>query len=453
MQTEVRPRQATPAPGVVEALPPKRPGQWIAAVRAALVRWSAPLRELAKRLGPVGDELRPGLRVAGQWLGTISGLGWTLLGAAVAFTYLGARFGWRELSYTAAVLFVIVLGSVLFAIGRTRLTVEFDVAPQRIVVGEAAAVRFSVRNEAAVPLLPLGLEFAVGSSQAAFTLPPLAPGGAFEDVAVVPGTRRSVVPIGPVTTQRGDPFGVVRREVTWTDAIELFVHPATVPLEPLGAGLLRDLEGRTTQDISMSDLAFHTLRDYVPGDDRRYIHWRSTAKFSGLGEGERFLVRQFLDTRRSHIAVVTDVSADSYRTAEEFETAISVAASIAVRALTDEMDLTVICGEHAAVQPAIFQALDTFSRAELSDWRLAPATGRLNHLAPDASVVVLVTGPNCGFTQFQQARAYLPREVATLAISVTEGGRISLREGFGLSMVTIPGLSDLPAVLAGGQLV
>lgn len=446
MQTEVR-------PGVVEAPPPKRSGRRFAAVRDTVVTWAAPLRELAKRLSPLGDELRPGLAIAGQWLGTISGLGWTLLGAAAAFTYLGARFGWRELSYTAAVLFVIVLGSVLFAIGRTRLTVEFDVAPQRIVVGEAAAVRFSVRNDAAVPLLPLGLEFAVGSSQAAFTLPALAPGGEFEDVAIVPGTRRSVVPIGPVTTQRGDPFGVVRREVTWTDAIELFVHPTTVPLEPLGAGLLRDLEGRTTQDISMSDLAFHTLRDYVPGDDRRYIHWRSTAKFSGLGEGERFLVRQFLDTRRSHIAVVTDVSAESYSTPEEFETAISVAASIAVRALTDDMDLTVICGEHAAVQPAIFQALDTFSRAELADWQLAPATGRLNHLAPDASVVVLVTGPNCGFTQFQQARAYLPREVSTLAISVTEGGRISLREGFGLSMVTIPSLSDLPAVLAGGQLV
>lgn len=446
MQTEVR-------PGVVEAPPPKRSGRRIATARATVAAWVAPLRDLAKRLSPLGEELRPGLAIAGQWLGTISGLGWTLLGAAVAFTYLGARFGWRELSYTAAVLFMIVLGSALFAIGRTRLTVQFDVAPQRIVVGEAAAVRFSVRNDAAVPLLPLGLEFAVGSSHAAFTLPALAPGGEFEDVAIVPGTRRSVVPIGPVTTQRGDPFGVVRREVTWTEAIELFVHPTTVPLEPLGAGLLRDLEGRTTQDISMSDLAFHTLRDYVPGDDRRYIHWRSTAKFSGLGEGERFMVRQFLDTRRSHIAVVTDVSADSYSNPEEFETAISVAASIAVRALTDDMDLTVICGEHAAVQPAIFQALDTFSRAELADWQLAPATGRLNHLAPDASVVVLVTGSNCGFTQFQQARAYLPREVSTLAISVTEGGRISLREGFGLSMVTIPSLSDLPAVLAGGQLV
>ena len=50
----------------------------------------------------------------------------------------------------------------------------------------------------------------------------------------------------------------------------------------------------------MSDLAFHALREYQPGDDRRYVHWRSSAKHG------RLLVRQFLDTRRSHLAVVVD---------------------------------------------------------------------------------------------------------------------------------------------------
>lgn len=451
MDTTIRRPQATPPPpAVAPSSPPRRPRVGISGV-------TAQIRGLARHgwvaLEPVREAARPVLSVAKEWVGIVSGLGWLLVAAAVVFTYLGARFGWREFSYAAAVMFAIVIGSAAFAIGRTRLRVEFDVAPQRIEVGEAAAVRFSVRNEATMPLLPIGLEFAVGDSQASFTLPTLAPNAGFEDVAVIPGVRRSVVTLGPVTTQRGDPFGVIRREVVWTDPIELFVHPKTVPLEPLGAGLLRDLEGRTTQDISMSDLAFHTLRDYVPGDDRRYIHWRSTAKFSGIGDGERFLVRQFLDTRRSHIAVVTDVSADSYRSPEEFELAISVGASIAVRALTDEMDLTVICGEHAAVQPVIFQALDTYSRAELGDWRLAPATGRLNHLAPDASVVILITGPNCGFEQFQQARAFLPREVATLAITVADGGEISLREAVGLTVLSIGGLADLPQAMAGGQLV
>jgi uncharacterized protein (DUF58 family) len=425
----------------------------LAGVRGLVEDALTPVRRLWFATTPIREALRPYLRKVGDALMVLSGLGWTLLAAAIVFGVLGARFGWREFSYIAAVFFFIVAGAAVFAVGRTRLEVDFEVAPQRIVVGDAAAVRFAVRNIGSLPLLPLGLEFPVGQSLAGFTLPPLAPGGTFEDVAVVPGARRGVIQLGPVSTQRGDPFGVVRREVTWTEPTELFIHPQTAPLDPLGAGLLRDLEGRTTQDISMSDLAFHTLRDYVPGDDRRYIHWRSSAKHSGLSGGEKFLVRQFLDTRRSHIAVVTDVLQASYGNAEEFELALSVGASIAVRALADEMDLTLICGEHAAVQPPPHLALDTYSRAEHDDWALAAAAGQLNHLAPDASVVILITGPNCDFAEFQRARAFLPREVATLALRVTSGGSISLQETVGLTVVGIGQLSDLPRVMAGGQLV
>ena len=421
--------------------------------------WSRMSTATVRFVQQVQEGVRPLLAAAAPYdarvrsaLAVVSGLGWTLLAGAVLFTVLGARLGWRELSYLAAALFLLVGIAALFAIGRTRLSVDFEVAPQRVVVGDSTAARFRVRNDSKLPVLPLGLEFPVGESVARFTLPPLTPGSTFEDLVVIPTQRRSVISLGPVTTQRGDPFGVVRREVTWTEASELFVHPLTVPLEPLGAGLLRDLEGRMTNDISMSDLAFHTLRDYVPGDDRRYIHWRSTAKVSGTGNGDRFLVRQFLDTRRSHVAVVTDVAAESYRSPDEFELALSVGASIAVRALADEMDLTLICGEHAAVQPPPHLALDTYSRAELDGWTLAAATGRLNQLAPDASVVVLVTGPLCAFAEFQRARAFLPREVSTLAIRVEDGGRVTLQETAGLNVVGLGRLRDLPRVMAGGQL-
>ena len=128
---------------------------------------------------------------------------------------------------------------------------------------------------------------------------------------------------------RGDPLGLVRRTVRWTDVTELFVHPRTVSLESLGAGLLRDLEGETTQDLSMSDLAFHALREYQPGDDRRYIHWRSSAKAG------RLLVRQFLDTRRSHLSVVVDTDPELVRRrrGRRRDRRSRVAASLALRAV------------------------------------------------------------------------------------------------------------------------
>ena len=113
---------------------------------------------------------------------------------------------------------------------------------------------------------------------------------------MVPTDRRSVIPVGPPSAVRSDPLGLVRRDVveqtTWSCSCTRRSSPGLAR-----PGLERDLEGQTTNDLSTSDVAFHTLRDYVPGDDRRHVHWRSTAKAG------RLMVRQFVDTRRSHLAV------------------------------------------------------------------------------------------------------------------------------------------------------
>ena len=83
----------------------------------------------------------------------------------------------------------------------------------------------------------------------------------------------------------------------------------------------------------MSDLAFHALREYVPGDDLRRVHWRSSAKADTL------LVRQYHESRSMHAAVVVDDDPRSYASADELETAISVGASLAIRAMTDGFDV------------------------------------------------------------------------------------------------------------------
>jgi uncharacterized protein (DUF58 family) len=386
-----------------------------------------------------------------DWFGVVSPLGWTLaVGTGLAW-FLAVRFGWLEFGYVAAAFCIVLALSALFTIGRLRLTVSMVVDPLRVRVGESAAAQLQVTNTGAAPLLPIGIEMPVGAAVARYTSPILKPGGTYEELALIPTQRRGVVVLGPVTTQRGDPFGVFRREVGWTEQVEIFVHPRTVPLEPLGSGLLRDLEGQTTNEVSMSDLAFHTLREYSPGDDRRYIHWRSSAKASAASGAGTFMIRQFLDTRRSHVAVVVDVNPDSYRTPDEFEDAISAGASIAVRAITDEMDLSIICGEHAVVEPSPHTALDTFSRAELSGLSLADASGMLTRLAPDASVVLLITGALTDFRELQHARATLAPEVHTIGLRVDDGGTVSLRQVPGLMVLGIGGLSDLPRVLSGGN--
>ena len=429
----------------------------VAAATRRLAERTAPLRtRLAGRVArvreagaPYLEAARPAWAVVRAVLAAVSALGWTVLALAVLAWLAAALWGWGEFALLAAVLLAAFAIACLFTIGRMNLAVELDADPLRVTVGESAAARVRVTNLARTPVLPIGLEFPVGEAVGRFTLPALNAGASHDEVVVIPTQKRGVIALGPVITQRGDPFGLVRREVTWTERLELFVHPRRVPLEPLGSGLLRDLEGHTTNDTSMSDLAFHTLREYSPGDDRRYIHWRSSAKVSAASGQGTFLVKQFLDTRRSHIAVVVDADPEAYADPAEFELAISVGASVAVRALADELDLTIVCGEQAAQKPHPALALDTFSRADWTPEALAPATGRLSRLAPDASVAILVSGTHAGFGTFARARAHLPPEVHTFAVTVQRGRPMALRQTAGISVLTLGALSDLPRLLAG----
>lgn len=101
----------------------------------------------------------------------------------------------------------------------------------------------------------------------------------------------------------------------------------------------------------MTDLAFHTLREYAPAMIVATSTGRSSAKLAGRPTGSPFLVRQFLDTRRSHIAVIVDCDRMAYAAADDFELAVSASTSVAVRAVRDQMDLSVAAGRFAVVDP------------------------------------------------------------------------------------------------------
>ena len=314
----------------------------------------------------------------------------------------------------------------------------------RVTVGEPATGRISVTNESRRGMLPLLVELPVGITAARFTLPPLGSGKAHEELFVVPTERRGVIAVGPASTVQGDPLGIVRRTLRWTDVTELFVHPRTTSLDSLGAGLLRDLAGETTQEMSMSDLAFHALREYQPGDDRRYIHWRSSAKAG------RLLVRQFLDTRRSHLTVLVDADPDKYAGGEEdAETAISVAASVGKRAHMDEQDFTIVCRDSSASRTSAPLAMDALARVELGRSDLYAMAGEGLSLAPDTSMAVLVTGSVTPFIQVQRALGRFESEVLRVALTIDRDQQVGVKNVGGITLMNIHALGDLRPVLMG----
>ena len=400
---------------------------------------------LAVRTEGLRAATRPAWKPVTRFLSWVSPLGWAVLALGVLGWVVGAAFDWNEWLMIGAAAIALVVCCVLLAVGRTQVRIDTEVEPRRVTVGEPATGRISVTNDSKRGMLPLLVELPVGQSAARFTLPPLGSGRAHEELFVVPTQRRGVIPVGPATTVQGDPLGLVRRTLRWSDVTELFVHPRTISIEPLGAGLLRDLEGETTQEMSMSDLAFHALREYQPGDDRRYIHWRSSAKAG------RLLVRQFLDTRRSHLAMVVDTDPGSYTGGEEdVETAISIAASLAVRAHLDEQDFTVVCNDARASRTTASLALDELARVELAGTDLYADCGDALGLAPDTSMAFLVTGTRKPFIQVQRALGQFENEVVKVVLTVDPTERVGVKNVAGLTLANVATLTDLRAVLLGG---
>lgn len=380
----------------------------------------------------------------------VSPLGWGVLALAAAAWLAGWLLGWVELLIVAAGCLIVLAVCALLTVGSTRLRVRIELHPRRVVAGNPAAGRLLVSNAARARLLPVLLELPIGVSRAQFPLRRLRMAEVQEEIFSLATTHRGVVAVGPATTVRGDPFGLLRRTLAWSEAVELMVHPVTVAVDSLGAGVLRDLEGQTTNDTSTSDLAFHTLREYAPGDDRRYIHWRSSAKASAVGGGSQLLVRQFLDTRRSHLSALVDGRLKAYLDEVDFETAISVAASVVRQAYADDVDATVIAAQSVAHGVTLPLALDAFSRAELNAGAsIGAQASQAALLAPDTTVALLVTGAHTEFPELRHAAMHFAPEVNVVAIRVDPTRPAGITGLANLVVLSLPQLSGLRALLVG----
>lgn len=378
------------------------------------------------------------------WGLAVGGLGILLLVAGALAWWAGSRWGWDELRVVAVAFAAVLVTAVLFLVGRSPYEVTLDLAHRRVVVGERAVGRVEVANTSSRATLPAEVELPVGGATATFALPRLAGGTTHEDLFIVPTRRRAVVQVGPVRSVRADPLGVARREVRWTEPVELFVHPRTVALIGTSAGFFKDLEGRVTKDLSPSDVAFHALREYVVGDDRRHVHWKSTARTGQL------MVRQYEETRRSHLAVALSTQLGDYgRDPDEFELAVSVAGSLGLHAFREERDLTVMTQGGPLQTRTAGRMLDDLTRVQPSARSADVVTlaAALAASAPAASIAAIVVGSQTSATQLRAASVRLPVEVRVVALRCELGAELSRRAIADLTVLTIGDLDDLPAAM------
>ena len=376
-------------------------------------------------------------------LGVVSPLGWTVTGAGALLAAAGAAWGWQESSAAGLLAAVLLVLSVAFVLGRSSYAVTLDLARTRVAVGDSAVGSIEVVSTAPRPVLPARLELPVGAVTAVFHLPRMRPHVPHEDLFTIPTHRRAVIVVGPVRSVRADPLSLLRRQVTWTEPQDLYVHPRTVALGTSAAGFIRDLEGMPTNELATSDVSFHALREYIPGDDRRHIHWKTTARTGTL------MVRQFEETRRAHLAVCLSANLEEYAGEEDFELAVSVAGSIGRQALAEQRELSALTQRGPLRTESARHFLDDLTRLVGAPMRpgTVEAARMTADAVPNASVVFLVVGANVTPTQLRAAAAAIPAGIRTLAVRCQAGAAPARATIADLAVLTVGALDDLGPVL------
>jgi uncharacterized protein (DUF58 family) len=146
-------------------------------------------------------------------------------------------------------------------------------------------------------------------------------------------TRRGSYRLGPLRLRTGDPFGLFSSEMVVGSPTSVVVFPEVVPL-PHWRLPPSPMDGNTPvkKRYEAASPLVSTVRPYVHGDAINRVHWLSSARHGELHVKE-FDLEQAADLwllldldRRVHAGVGPDASV---------ETAVTVAASIALRTLAD----------------------------------------------------------------------------------------------------------------------
>ncbi|CAN5288860.1 DUF58 domain-containing protein [soil metagenome] len=383
-------------------------------------------------------------RYTGPVVGAVSLLGWLVLAGAVVSFLLSAILGWLEFTFLGSTLLGGFLIAALFAIGRATYRVTIELNPRRVVAGDRALGRMLVTNSGRKPLTPTRMELPVGTGVAEFSIPRLAPDAENEELFAMPTHRRALILAGPAISVRGDQLGLVRRTVSWTEQVELFVHPKTTRLLATAPGLVRDLEGQSSAVITNSDLAFHALRQYEPGDDIRNVHWRTSARTGQL------MVRQYTETRRSQLLLVQSAETTHYASEEEFELAISVLASIGCQVIREKTNLDVVWEGAIIRNRSVTALLDDTCRIQPTDAAF-PALRDFVRFSTRSlaipSLVVLVVGSQVETREIRSVTTLYGTDTVVIVVRVAEGQDSGLAKIGSTTVVTVGRLADLPALL------
>ena len=136
---------------------------------------------------------------------------------------------------------------------------------------------------------------------------------------------------GPLACSSAFPLGLIRRQRKDWRTQELIVYPRLGRLGPLWRAWQEQRAATGAKSDFRRGLVegdFHGLREWRSGDNRRWIHWRTSARRGAL------VVRQFEQHRSDDVHVLVDLWQPPRATAAQRE-AVELAVSLAATIVTD----------------------------------------------------------------------------------------------------------------------
>jgi len=318
------------------------------------------------------------------------------LGAAVV-AVLAGMLGWwwryEELVVLAGGLTAAVVVATWSARVGGSARIIRRVATPRVARGDDLRMSYRVSNRGRRRTATATIADRCDDAVVRTAVPVVTADGEIDLPAHIPTRRRGVHQLGPWTLERRDPFGLALGRRTSDATSTILVHPRVHPLSgPQGSMHAAEADSAVRRVASDPLSGFVSLREYVPGDDPRLIHWPTTARLGTL------MLREHVEIRRPEFTVVVD-ACDAVATADDFEEVVDVAASIAVHAIRSGIDVTVrtTAPDHRGTRHPIDHEPEVLDRLTPVGQVAAGVAIPLSELFAgglDHTSIVMVTGPH-----------------------------------------------------------
>jgi uncharacterized protein (DUF58 family) len=266
--------------------------------------------------------------------------GWIYFGAVAVVVFAAINTS-NNLLYIilSALLAVLILSGFLSALNFTSIGTAIRI-PSRCYAGEPFPITVQVRNEKTVfPTFAISFEPSKDSPFrfSSFYVPMIR---GLEDVsqtehAMLP--RRGRFRLHQVKGSSRFPFGFFLKNRNYPVEAECICYPEIVPQDEMDiAGM--DLQGSNERFERGLGHDLYMIRDYVPSDSARHVHWKASAKTSTLK------TREYAAEEARTITLAFDRFGHAHD-ADAFEQLVSLAASLAFHLTNNGLEVTFMSDE------------------------------------------------------------------------------------------------------------